>query len=191
MTLGTRDAPTWAMIDGQLEQVLARFEGRADAFSESELVTATLREYRSEPKLPDEVLVEVLPFWFRPSRSGVSVWGTYYGPEITVTDQDGNVIRATPDIRLVTAAMISHWVARLSEAKHPVLRARYADVAWDIGKKVDGARVEVDCARAAVRAAVEVASLHLGKREIRVADQLARALSVAISLRDSEGVTLA
>ena len=47
------------------------------------------------------------------------------------TDNQGNVAYF-PDIAGTPPFVIDHWVTRSRSLKHPFLKARYADLAWDI-----------------------------------------------------------
>src|SRR5690606_22319830 len=66
-----------------------------------------------------------------------NVWGTYYGPEMSSIDKDGNR-SDPPPLELITPDCIAYWTTRMNAAKHPALRARYADMVWDLSHKATG-----------------------------------------------------
>ena len=51
--------------------------------------------------------------------------------------------------------MIAHWAQRAKGVRHPFLKARYADLTWDLCKVVAGTRRDPEMARAAMRAHLE------------------------------------
>jgi hypothetical protein len=61
------------------------------------------------------------------------VWGTSYGPLVTGIRQDGSPTYV-PDITEANAETIEYWNTRSTQAKHPILAARYSDLVWDFTK---------------------------------------------------------
>jgi hypothetical protein len=49
------------------------------------------------------------------------------------TDADGREVYV-PDAREIDFEVIEYWKARAEKTSHPMLRARYADLAWEIGR---------------------------------------------------------
>lgn len=78
-----------------------------------------------------------------------NVWGTYYGPEMSSIDNDGNRFDRPP-LEFITAECIAHWTARMNTARHPLLRARYADMVWDLSQKATGTKPPIAAARTAI-----------------------------------------
>jgi len=60
-------------------------------------------------------------------------WGIYWGPLGSGTLADGSPFHS-PNIVELDADILLHWVSRAEKAKHPLIRARYADLAWEIGR---------------------------------------------------------
>lgn len=60
-------------------------------------------------------------------------WGIYWGPSMSGTSADGAPF-FSPDVAEVNETVLAHWLVRASTAKHPVIRARYADLSWEIGR---------------------------------------------------------
>ena len=116
-------------------------------------------------------------------RDEPSVWGTYFGPMTRFTLQDGTEVSA-PDIEDIDAEIIEHWQRRSREAVHPVLRARYADVVWDLGEKVTGTRSDVEYARIAIDAYLGAISNNCCKDQIGAVLYAERALHISLALND-------
>ena len=56
-----------------------------------------------------------------------------YWSELTSEVRDGRAIYS-PDVVDVDDDIIQHWIARSKQAIHPLIRARFADLAWEIGR---------------------------------------------------------
>src|SRR5262245_60567531 len=62
----------------------------------------------------------------------LSCWKTHFGPAFESGDF------RNPDIAWVDQMVIRYWEKRMAAAKHPLLRARYADLVWDLSKPACG-----------------------------------------------------
>ena len=124
-----------------------------------------------------ELEAEVIAFGIWRAHDESSAWAGYFGPPW----QEGM-------LGLITAAMVDYWRERARATPHPVLRARYADLSWEIpkGKRISGARPDADMARVAVDAYLEAIQRHRYSETSDAADASKRALELALSLRDAE-----
>ena len=116
-----------------------------------------------------------------------NVWGTYYGPEMS----------DTPPLEFITPECIAYWTARMNTARHPAMRARYADMVWDLSQKATGTKPPIDAARTAIDGYSEALTAypqtsshswgHIGKRIIDLAlsindtDRLRRAVAANVA----------
>jgi hypothetical protein len=160
----------------ELEAVMRPFETEGATFSEIRVAETVRRWIRDESEIDAEVkfaaLAEDLAFSF--DAAGVSEWGTHFGPKFA----------GSPHISEVTGPILDYWSGRCREAKHPLLRARYADLVWDFSKPVTGKRASHEFARSAVEAYIEATEKDLCEPDGVSLFHLRRALSLAISLRD-------
>ena len=92
---------------------------------------------------------EVLAFALATGRHE-NPWNSYFGPMGSGAHAEGNK-HYFPDITGTPPEAVAHWAARARSLKHPFLRARYADLAWEmsglIGKRKrdpEDARVAID-----------------------------------------------
>lgn len=77
---------------------------------------------------------EIEALRFQHVRDGEqSAWGIYWSDLSSGVTSDGKAFHS-PDILDVDEEIILHWITRAQMAKHPVLIARYADLAWEIGR---------------------------------------------------------
>src|SRR4029077_20493225 len=89
---------------------------------------------------------EALAFNLADTRMQSSPWGTYFAPMGSGTDKDGKTVYF-PDIAGADARVVNHWIARAKTITHPVLRARYADLAWDLCVVIARMRRDPEMAR--------------------------------------------
>ena len=60
-------------------------------------------------------------------------WGIYWSPLASGTLKDGKAFHS-PDVSDVDEEIVAHWIERVRTLAHPVLKARYADLSWEIGR---------------------------------------------------------
>jgi hypothetical protein len=116
-------------------------------------------------------------------------WGTYFGPMMVGRGKDGEKVES-PDIKNVSEAMVTHWLTRMRSAQHPVLKARYADAAWDVGRKLFGKLVPILAAQIAVDSYADIVTNGLEIYRNEKMKCLDRAMSIAISVNDFARVSL-
>lgn len=76
---------------------------------------------------------EVLGFQFIPMRGNErSPWGGYFGPTFSWGLTPDEMVHI-PNAKSISREVIEHWNARSIQTPHPILQARYADLALDIG----------------------------------------------------------
>lgn len=64
--------------------------------------------------------------------SGGGPWGIYFRPQSSAVTKDGKEI-FNPDARYIEPEVIAYWASRSAVSHHPTLRARYADLAIELG----------------------------------------------------------
>jgi lysyl-tRNA synthetase class 1 len=169
--------PAWLL------PILEEFEGKG-FFEEEDLsarINRTLRENEAAPG-PERAaaLAESSAFAFRPLGLGEeSRWGTHFAEQMVLGEH------VDPDLARVDAATLAYWRNRMGEAKHPVLKARHADLLWDLSKPAGAARAPHDAAQVAARSYPLVPPLVTDEHNIFTAiARAARGLRVALSIRD-------
>lgn len=132
----------------------------------------------------------------RPYIAEGNPWGIYWGPTSGFVDGSGNM-HYSPDALSVGEDMVAHWIHRSETLRHPELRARFADLAWEIGRLLrDRSRkdpaatpwtLEISHALAqrAVDSSLQAAFLHF-EDDFHGWRLLARALALAIALNDRD-----
>jgi hypothetical protein len=139
----------------ELDTVLTDFDRRADPFDEF-AVRAAIIEVRERlapqcsPEQNAAMWADLLAFALSP-RERDNPWGTFFGPMGYWQKEDGTN-HYSPDIAGTEPAAVNHWMERAQSLTHPVLRARYADVAWDMARAIGNSRPEPAMAQTAIDA---------------------------------------
>lgn len=141
---------------------------------------------------------EIEALRFQRVRDGEqSAWGIYWSDLSSGVTSDGKAFHS-PDILDVDEEIILHWITRAQMAKHPVLTARYADLAWEVGRYLKqrtkngdtavGQTVSIDIpfllVQLAIDAYLEVIENNLYSDEYDAWYMLDRAIGLAISIND-------
>lgn len=80
-------------------------------------------------------------------------WGTFYGPWGSYETANGRLDR--PSLSGITSACVDYWSKRMKTAQHPVLRARYGDLVWDLSQKVTNHKPSIEAAHIAIDGYIE------------------------------------
>ncbi len=133
---------------------------------------------------------ETLPFGLMTSRGDASPWGTYFGPQGSGQRQDGTSVYF-PDIAGADTETLAHWMARAQNLTQPILKARYADVAWEMAPLISGARRDPEMARIAIDAYLAAPSLSPAPDLYHRIEVASRSLHLAILINDQSRVKAA
>jgi lysyl-tRNA synthetase class 1 len=109
-------------------------------------------------------------------------WKTYFGPISTMEDANGKVYYS-PDVAEAPVGTIAYWEKRAHESIHPILRARYADLVWDLGIVMGETRRNPQMAILAIDA--YLTSIPLRTEMSYKFEAAGRALELAIFLKDT------
>ncbi|MGO8186978.1 DUF4209 domain-containing protein [Rhizobium leguminosarum] len=178
-------------IPDTIEAVIAEFDGRAEPFDTHTLQSALSR---ARTALVDKTAIsdawaDLVAFAFQAEQEDRPPWNTYFGPYGSGADHDGNVVYF-PDVRQLTPEIVDHWEQRVDAIVHPVMKARYADLVWDLSRNAAERRPDVRFARIAIEN--YIASVTDGRNADDHDDMEAmkRALQLATSIRDAEKTTI-
>src|SRR5262249_33575222 len=143
-----------------IDAALRPFETSLNGFPESAVADAlrTVAESMSDESQRTRLKAERSAMMFRLVEDGPSVWGTAYAPLAVLKGDSGNEMYV-PDISEADDSTIQYWTERSKTSHHPILRARYADLAWEFAPQVTKRKRDVTHARAAIDAYVEASTL--------------------------------
>jgi lysyl-tRNA synthetase class 1 len=92
---------------------------------------------------------EVLAFALETGAHNQNPWNSYFGPMGSGTDAAGNTVYF-PEIAGTAAVTVEHWQARARSLNHPFLKARYADLAWEMSGPIGQRKRDPEDARIAI-----------------------------------------
>lgn len=173
---------------------LAEIEASQEPIDAYELSTQLDQLVGSAELSPDERLgyqAEILGLRFVPVRGDDrGPWDSYFGPIFSGQREDGEIVHV-PDAKAVSHKIIDYWKRRSEQTFHPVLRARYADLAWEIGRiwnrehrateRIDLPR---DLAQRSIDARLATINNGLSHSEHQAWEFLERALELALHIHD-------
>jgi Domain of unknown function (DUF4209) len=148
-------------------------------------VSALAREaHERGHEIPVELVAEEIAFSLHAhDRQDESSWGLYFGPFASFSNAEGERIDS-PSLTLVTPAVLAHWRRRALETTNPVMRARYADLLWELPMRLPDARPDAEMARLAIDSYVDAVQSNRYEYEVSSVDKLKRSLHLALSLDD-------
>ena len=176
-------------IPGWVQAVLSDYENRVEPHNEVQLSDALRQAARAHDDMPPEDLKgyhsEWAAFLFmeRPRRD--SLWGTFFAPIMTATRDDGEKL-LTPDIADLDAEVVTRWEERACTVRNPVMRARYADLVWDLKRAITNEKPSHEFAQIAVEAYLEATSAGLYTIDIEGVQWLRRALDLSLAISDTQ-----
>lgn len=172
-------------LEDLLAGVVVEFDGRPGPFSEYELVDK-MRFVLGNRSLSNEerelYYGESNAFFFRGRMEDDDPFPGYFQPTFGNPRNDGTT-EWIPDSKDLTPAMTARWKQHLLTCRHPILRARYADLLWNFEKGVEGSQPGIDTARTAIDAYIKSSALS-GAQVKNATDWLSRAVGLSSSIND-------
>lgn len=110
-------------------------------------------------------------------------WNTYFGPYSTQEDAAGKRYY-TPNLDGVGPEFVAHWARRADAVQHPILKARYADLCWDLGRRITGAKPAIRFAHLAIDAYLDGAEQGRHSAVTRQFAAIRRAGALAVRIQD-------
>ena len=175
------------VIPPLIEEVIEKFDQVDAVFNERQVKQALVSARQSlvEPGQAENLgaWAEVLAFALVDTRRQPSPWNTYFGPLTSGTQENGTPFYS-PDIAGTDAEVIDHWTQRARTLNHPVLKARYADLAWDMSRVIAKTNPDPDMARIAIDAYLMSLERQLRAEAHDRFEAALRALDLAVRIRD-------
>jgi lysyl-tRNA synthetase class 1 len=171
-----------------IDEVIAQFDRRRDKFWTHE-VSGALYALGVDTHLSEEerraLNIEIDAWEFRAGGRKPSDWGTYHHPLQLGNREDGSTIYR-PDLSELGGDAISIWSNRLQLVTSPFLKARYADLLWDLSHIIQpGSKRDFRAGQAAVDAYIDIASALEKISDIEAVIALERAFQIAMELNDA------
>ena len=142
---------TTLTVPASMEEIVQRYDAREEPFTAFD-ISGELNAARNalmNPSEPESVgaWAEVLAFALDTGQHE-NAWNSYFGPWAAKTYPDGTKVYS-PDIAGTPAVTVVHWAARARAVKHPFLKARYADLAWEMSRLIGMRKRDPEDARIA------------------------------------------
>jgi len=139
-------------VPASLEEIVQRFDAKAEPYNEF-AVSGALNAARGTLSQPSDA--ETLGAWAEVLAFGLATgrhenpWNSYFGPMGSGTDADGKT-HYFPDIAGTPPEAVLHWAARARALNHPFLKARYADLAWEMSVVIGNRKRDLEDAQIAI-----------------------------------------
>lgn len=178
------------IVPPAIESVIIKFDEDKTSFDEHDVQRelASARQSLTNPSEAENTGAwsEVLAFSLASDARNFSPWGTYFGPTGSITHDDGTTAYF-PDIAGAPAVVVEHWISRANTVNHPVLKARYADLAWEMSPPISNVAADHKMARIAIDAYLSFVASGAGEMQNWLQAAI-RALDLAETLRDVERI---
>ena len=176
-------------IPDWVQGVLDGYENKGKPHNEVQISDALRQAARAHEDMPPEDFKgyhsEWAAFLFMERPRKDSLWGTFFAPMMTATRDDGRKL-LSPDIADLNAEVVTRWEERALSVKDPVMRARYADLVWDLKRAITNERPSHEFAQIATEAFLEATAASLYTMDIEGVQWLQRALDLALTINDKE-----
>lgn len=181
-------------IPSTIEEEIAKID-RGGAACDEHMVRQALTSARQALSNPGEqedlgAWSEVLAFALMGDRRRSGPWGTYFEPIGSGTRADGTTWYS-PNINDAVPEVIDHWARRAAAVAHPVLKARYSDLVWDLSRVIAKTSPHPDMARLAIDAYLSSIRDNLRTNIHGKFDTAVRALDLAIMISDAARINAA
>lgn len=184
------ETPLPLELRADVAEILSAAQADATAIS-FHMVSSAIHALRREQKLTgaanESVWVDAVAFDLTDNAYALGPWRTYFGPNGSGVDGQGNEV-FFPDVGSLDTRALDLWEARLGQATHPAVIARYADLLWDFAKIVGGRRQNVQHARTAIAAYERMAAEKVCHELFGIEDAMLRMLSLAITIRAVDAI---
>jgi len=170
-----------------VDDLFTQYENSKEKLSDHIVRISIIGLYRNltDHILDNETWADQVAFTFASDQEERQPWGTYFGPVTASRSSQGELIYY-PNPAAITPEIVNHWMKRADSLNHPVLKARYADLVWDIGKRVLTERPDIRYPQLAIDGYIESVQGHHNAEKFDDKQYLIRALQLATLIRDAE-----
>jgi Domain of unknown function (DUF4209) len=181
-------------VPPDLKEIVEAADGSDTPLDENELagrLNAAITDLRALPldqRRGALSLIGGLQFQ-RKRLHGNPTWDMYWQPLMSFTTDSGGM-QHSPDVALIDEEIRADWNTRSEAFQHPVLRARFADLAWSITRYQRG-RPDIAAAWRAIDSYLDAVERRLVADDLHAWFILARAIELAISVSDPARVARA
>jgi Domain of unknown function (DUF4209) len=177
-------------VPDELEGIIADVEKRQEPLPSHWLQTELMKARSAlgkdvEPELNTGAFAELVAWSLTTEAWDQEPWHCYFGPFGSWVSIDGKKV-FSPAVDELDETVFKHWQERVGQFKHPGLRARYADLCWELAKTVGNAKPNYRHAIAAADAYLEGVANGLTNEFHEQVAAASRALDIARQVGDTE-----
>jgi lysyl-tRNA synthetase class 1 len=110
-----------------------------DIFTAVDRIFIRLRERNAEEDEIKNTVRIIAPLDLLPSPPHEDVWKSYFAPRRRASDGQPEY----PSLSDFTGATVDEWAELSTAIKRPIVRARFADAVWELGKRVGSHRKDL------------------------------------------------
>lgn len=156
--------------------------GRIELYQISSRVFDRLRERGATQVEIDRVFRSLAPLEFHERHAGGSPWNCFFAPKMEAEGDRAEF----PNLTLLTSENVNEWAELAASAKHPRLKARFADAVWELGRKLGSTRKDrYRFGRMASESYLELASRTVS-HPFELINAVVRGVQIAMQLRVTE-----
>lgn len=114
-------------------------------------------------------------------------WGLDFGPIMQGQSASGDLL-TYPRLDVLTTDTLAYWRRRAQATPNPVLRARYADLAWTFAERLGGKK-DIGDVRLAIDAYLDAVPSDTQDEEVEAIEAMRRSMVLALRIKDLERQT--
>jgi len=176
------------MENKTIDELVARFDEVTEPINEWKISDAISQEgYRYDDSNELSVNAEILAFNFVENITEQDVSSKYYyGPIYSIRTDSG--VNSFPRHEQVSIDIFEYWIKRATEAKHPLLKARYSDLVCDFSKTITGKNADIKHYQNVIDNTIHIARNNLHTAEVIVFVKFKRAFNLALTINDANRI---
>lgn len=171
-------------MNQNLRDLIEYLDNSQDKISEHS-ISSRIKETTNDDKSLESVAERIAFGFIEDYTDTASGWGTYFGPMMVWTDDDGTSYES-PSIKLVTKEILDYWTARATESNHPILKARYYGLVWDFTKEVTNQKPDYLIAVEYIKSLINATKKDLCEHSTESIKKITRAYKVACSINNND-----
>ncbi|MBS1778021.1 MAG: DUF4209 domain-containing protein [Bacteroidetes bacterium] len=174
-------------VPERYKELFESFDNNISLALSEQKIGHKILELTPEPSHASEFeKAELFAFQFVEIYKGTESPEIFYKPHRSRPLPDGSE-QVYPDIAEVTPTMMEYWMWRAQSSKHPVMRARYAGLAYEFQKQVSDTYPNYAIGQIFSQSLIETVNRNLISEIAYKAGKLEKALTVSLKLKDSTG----
>ena len=151
---------------------------RIELYLISSHVFDRLRERGTSRAEIDRIFRSLAPLEFHECHAVTSPWDSFFAPKMAAEEGRDEF----PNLALLNSENVDEWAEVAESVEHPLLKARFADAVWELGRRLGSARKDrYRFGRIASESYLELAG-RTGNNPLEIINASARNIRLAIKL---------